>query len=95
MIEQILISILSSLTYSFIFYIKKREQKDSEDFNKFKLASTLLVGVMVGAVFGYRGIEVRVDTIETFLAANIGIIAIVESILKALYRRFIKNSRNK
>lgn len=91
MIQSIILSLVSAASYSIIFYIKKKESFDPEDFNKFKFGSTLLVGLSIGGVLVYTGSPITQEAIETQLVAYAGITALVESILKFVYRKFLRD----
>lgn len=95
MLQTILISAVSAVSYSIIFYAKKKGSLEPEDFKPFKFASTLLVGLAVGLAFLYLGNPITEKGIQTQLAAYTGVIAVVESILKTIYRKWKKMKNSK
>lgn len=88
-IAQIGMAVFSAAAYSIVFYAKHKEGSLEEDFDPKKFASTLIVGVGVGVGYGLSGVDVTQAGIEEQLAAYAGTVAIVESGLKYLYRRFL------
>lgn len=87
MVEEIIISVGSALVYSFSFYVKKFSSTEGEPFKPYKLLSTLIVGLVIGVGLFLSGDQIGRLTFMEIIAANIGAIAVVESILKALYRQ--------
>lgn len=76
---------VAAAVYSVVFYAKKRE--DGQDFDPAKFASTIVVGVFVGAFLSINGMDVTEENVTEMLVANVGVIALVESILKTIYRK--------
>ena len=80
-------AILASLVYSLIFYVKKAvRKKDPPEFDYAKLGATLVVGLVIGIVFYIGGVPIATEAVETQLIAYAGVVALVESILKLIYR---------
>lgn len=87
--QAILSSMGSALVYSFLFYAKKRAGKDSQTLDVRKLAATLIVGAVIGVFYGYYGIPIDEPTVMEQLATYAGTIALVESVLKLVYRSYM------
>lgn len=77
---------LMAAVYSVLFYAKARQQEDAE-FDPTKFGATLLVGVAVGVSIALGGGELFQGTIETKLASYAGVVALVETVLKPVYRQ--------
>lgn len=88
MVEAVIKAVVAALVYSIVFYIKKRESAKPEDFNRFKFISTLIVGVIIGLALWSSGVPLSQMTLAEELAAMTGTIALVESVLKTLYRSY-------
>lgn len=89
LVQQTLMGMMLAAVYSVVFYSKKRANETNfEDFNTSKFMATVVVGAIVGAGFAMLGLEVSADTIELTLASYVGVIAIVESLLKVVWRTF-------
>jgi hypothetical protein len=95
MIENIAFSVGAALMYSLIFYLKKYDLEEKEEFNKWKFISTLSVGAVVGVGSAFAGYDITYTNIEAKLVAYAGAIAAVESVLKMAYRRYKKIKRKR
>ena len=85
--ETVGIAVISALVYSVIFYCKKAMKPDKPpEFDYMKLASTLIVGLIIGIAFCLSGLAITAEAIEVQLIAYAGVVALVESILKIIYR---------
>lgn len=85
-LQAILACVSSAVVYSLMFYAKKRARDPSTEFEPIKLASTLIVGAIIGVFYGYYGIPIEQPTISQQLATYAGTIALVESVLKFIVR---------
>lgn len=90
MIESIILALVSAVAYSVVFYVKKNKPDDPEDFEPFNFGATVLVGLGVGVMYVYSGTEITQQGIETQLIIYGGTVMMVESILKAVYRRVVE-----
>jgi hypothetical protein len=89
--EQVLLAVGSALAYSLVFYAKNRAG-DPEDFKPKKLLATLIVGLAVGIGYGLAGVEITQELIFAQLSMYAGTTALVESIIKAIYRQIKEGS---
>lgn len=85
-LQGIAASMGSALVYSLIFYAKKRASTDKEAINFKKLGATIVVGGIIGAMYGYYGMPIEQATISEKLVTYAGTIALVESGIKTAYR---------
>jgi len=90
MYEDIILAVISALAYSLIFFLKKREKDIGEPYDYFKLGATLIVGLVIGLAIHFSGVDLTQVSLEQKLVMYAGAIALVESILKTLVRRFRK-----
>lgn len=74
----------SAAIYSLLWYARKRRKSD-EPFNKYKFAGTIVVGAIVGGGFALTGTPITVETISAALTANIGVISVLEPVLKIVF----------
>ena len=89
--ETVAYAIVAALAYSLIFYVKKAvREKNPPEFDYTKLGATLVVGLVIGIVFYIGGVPIATEAVETQLIAYAGVVALVESILKLIYRAIKK-----
>ncbi len=86
----ILYAILAAVVYSASHYLKK-SASDPKKFDFMKFLSTVIVGAGVGLYFAYMNTPITEQSVTAQLALLTGIIAIVENVLKWMYRA-IKSS---
>ena len=85
--ETIGYAIIAALIYSVVFYAKHYFKPGKpESFDPTKLGATLLVGVVLGGIFYAGDLAITAEAVETQLIAYAGIVALVESVLKLVYR---------
>ena len=91
--DTIITAILAAIAYSLIFYVKKYyKETNPESFDPTKLLATILVGLIVGVAMHFTGDPLSQETLQNQLVAYTGIVAIVETLLKSLYRAIAKVS---
>lgn len=81
--DQLLYSIAAAVVYGLAGYFKS----SGESFDKKKFLTTVAIGVVVGIIMAYC--KLSYEGAYNF-ALSAGIIAIVENVLKAIWRRGIK-----
>lgn len=91
-IEQLLLSVGAALVYSVVFYAKNYAGDEPEKFEWKKFTATLIVGLIIGIASGLAGIDVTQQFIYEQLAMYAGTIALVETIIKAIYKELKKGS---
>ena len=83
---------MMAAVYSALFYMKKRAKKDDpEDFDKTKFGATVLVGAGIGVSLALAGAEITATNIHETLPMYVGMVAIVESFLKTVWRILAAN----
>ena len=94
--EPLVTAIFAAILYSLIWWASKNVDptKPSESFDFINLGATVLIGAFVGAYATLAGSPISQMSIETQLAANGAVIAVIEKVLKTLYRwleaRYVK-----
>ena len=86
--EPLVTAIFAAVLYSLIWWAAKNADptKPSPEFDWFSLGATVVIGAFVGAAAILSGSPLSQLGIETQLAASGAIIAVIEKILKTLYR---------
>ena len=84
MMNEILTALGSATVLSLLTYFTKWQK--GEVFDILKLLRTLLIGLALGIVAKLGGAELTAENWETYLAANAGIIAVIDQIIKAVGR---------
>lgn len=90
-VEQVILSAIAAAVYSFVFFAKAKAKDPEEPFNPFKLAATIVVGVIVGVIYSVMGVDFTQQDISTQLTAYAGTVAVLESIMKAIWRQYLSN----
>ena len=86
--EPLVTAIFAAVLYSLIWWTAKNVDptKPSENFDFMSLGATVLIGAFVGAYATLAGSPLTQMSIETQLAANGAVIAVIQKILTTLYR---------
>ena len=86
--QPLITAIFAAVLYSLIWWAAKNVDptKPSPAFDFFSLGATVLIGAFVGAYATLAGSPLTQMSIETQLAANGAVIAVIEKILKTMYR---------
>jgi len=81
------IAILSAVVYSLSMYVKKHLNPDNpQSFDTVKFLTTLIWGIIVGAILQFSGLPITEQSVEEQFIAYAGLIAITENIVKAIVR---------
>jgi len=88
-IQPIILAVIGALIYSLLWYSRQvvDPTKETPEFEPLKLISTLIVGACIGLVSVLSGTEISQAGIEAQLASYGFLVAIVEQIGKAVYRK--------
>ncbi len=91
----ILLSVLIAIFYSLFIFVKKRlkEEGDLEEFDKKKLAWTISVGLAVGVIAAYNGIELTWQNIGRYwpiLSSQTAVIILADHLSKFVMRIYHK-----
>jgi len=89
-IQAVILAAFSAAGYSLAFYVKKRAKKNPDNFNPYKLASTVIVGVFVGISLQLSGVDFGQEQLAAEIGTYTGTVALLESVLKTLYREFLE-----
>ncbi len=82
----ILATILSAAVYGLIFWWKARQGQDPPSpFDRYKFAATLVVALIIGIIAAFSGISLSETDFLLQMGAYAGYVAMVETILKALF----------
>ena len=86
-IGTILISIFAAVVYSMSMYVKKcLNPENPQSFDALKFLATVIVGAIVGAVMAISEIPITEESFEKQFMAYMGLVALVENLLKIAYR---------
>lgn len=83
--EQVVISILVAVFVSLTTYAGKVQ--NGEEFDWYKIIRTGVIGLALGGYAAYSGYQITGENWEGYLAANAGFVAVLDQILKAVYRK--------
>jgi len=86
--QPLITAIFAAVLYSLIWWAAKNVDptKPSESFDFMSLGATVLIGAFVGAYATLAGSPLTQMSIETQLASNGAVIAVIQKILTTLYR---------
>ncbi len=84
--ETIGYAIIAALVYSVVFFAKHHLKDKPESFDWQKLGATLIVGAVIGGMFYLGDLAITAEAVEAQLIAYVGIVAIVESVIKIVVR---------
>lgn len=91
-VETVGAALVGSAVYSVVFYYKEHEDpEDPENLEPKKMLATLVVGLGIGVSFALTEQDLTFLAFEEQMAAYAGIVAVVESGIKTVYRRLKKN----
>lgn len=90
--EQIAMSLGMAILLSLVTYMSKMQ--GGEAFDAYKALRTLLIGVVIGGIAYAKDYHINMENWESYLAANVGIIAMLDQGLKFIWRLF-DNKNNK
>lgn len=71
--------------YGSLWFLRKH-RKNGEPLNRAKLTGTILLSAGIGASLALSGAEVTPENIVAGVTANIGLLAVIEPVLKELFR---------
>lgn len=81
---EFIIPVLGAIVYSLVFMLKS--QQDGEKLDVFKFATTAIIGFVIGVLMYGAGIPITEQDIGVQLVTYAGLTAIVESVLKIVWR---------
>ena len=88
-IQPIILAVIGALIYSLLWYSRQvvDPTKETPEFEPWKLVSTLVVGACIGLVSVLSGVDITQAGIEAQLASYGFLVAVVEQVGKAVYRK--------
>jgi hypothetical protein len=87
LVSQLLVAVVGAAVYALVFYAKNNAV-DIDNFDWGKFGATLLVGAIIGGVnFAFGGILPTSGGVESALVLYAGATALVETVIKAIWRR--------
>jgi len=84
MIETVLIAVFSAALYALLGYLKSVEEEPDIT----KAGATMILGALIGVLLATSGIDVTQINVMEQMTIYIGLVAVIENVLKALVRRF-------
>ena len=82
----VIATILSAAVYGIIFWWKARQGQDPPPpFDAYKFGATMVVALIVGIIAAFSGITLSETDFLLQMGAYAGYVAMVETILKALF----------
>lgn len=85
-ISAIILAMIAGAGYGVLFYVKA-QQNSGEEFNYEKFGATVLLAAIIGLAMGVAGMPVTQVTLEVQLAAYVGYVVVLETILKLIWRK--------
>lgn len=85
---EILWSVIIAMGIAFVTFASKRQK--GEAFDGQKLVRTMAIGLVLGLIAYFSGFTLTVDNWEAYLTANAGAVAVVEQVLKIVWRLVVK-----
>ena len=82
----IIATILSAVAYGLIFFWKARQGQDPPPpFDAYKFGATMIVAIIIGVIAAFSGITLTEADLILQMGAYAGYVAMLETILKALF----------
>jgi len=89
-LQAVVLSAVCAAAYSVVFYFKTKSGDNTEKYDPKRLAATMLVGVGVGVSYELMGMDFSQQELSQRLVAYAGTVALVESLIKVGWRRYLK-----
>ncbi len=87
----VLATVFSAAAYGIIFWWKARQTQDpTPPFDAYKFVATLIVALIIGLISAFTGSTFNEEYFLLQLGAYAGYVAMIETILKALFGNFIE-----
>ena len=85
-ISAIILAALAGALYGGLFFVKAR-QSSGEEFNYSLFGATVLLAAIIGIALGATGMPVTQATVEVQIAAYVGYVVVLETLLKLIWRK--------
>jgi len=84
-VSAIILATLAGAGYGVLFYVKA-QQSSGETFDYWKFGATVLLAALIGTAMGVSGMPVTQATVEVQIAAYVGYVVVLETVLKLIWR---------
>jgi len=81
----IILAMIAGAGYGVLFYVKAH-QNSGEEFDYWKFGATVLLAALIGVAMGAAGMPVTQASLEVQLAAYVGYVVVLETVLKLIWR---------
>ena len=78
------ISVLTAVFIGLLTYFAKL--KNGEQFDSFKLARTVIIGIVIGVVAFLSQYELTMENYQSYIMANMGLVTMIDQGLKLIWR---------
>lgn len=85
---EVALGILFGAVYGLVWFARARQKGNGEELDLKKLGATLLVGAGVGGAMAASGANLDYGSFVTRMSGYIGVITVVEALLKTLVNRW-------
>ena len=87
-VQAVLMSMVAAALYAGTAYASKNRKGESFSFKS--MGETVVVAAVVGVIMHFKGIEISSENFEGYMAANAGLVAVLDkgwSFLRNAYRK--------
>ena len=85
-VSAIVLAMLAGAGYGVLFFVKA-QQNSGEEFDYWKFGATVLLAAIIGVAMGAVGMPVTQVALEVQLAAYVGYVVVLETVLKLIWRK--------
>ncbi len=85
-ISAIGLAAIAGAGYGVLFFVKAN-QNSGEEFNYWRFGATVLLAAIIGIAMGATGMPVTQATVEVQVAAYVGYVVVLETLLKVIWRK--------
>ena len=85
-VSTIVLAMLAGAGYGVLFFVKA-QQNSGEEFDYWKFGATVLLAAIIGVAMGAVGMPVTQVALEVQLAAYVGYVVVLETVLKLIWRK--------
>ncbi len=85
-VSTIVLAMLAGAGYGILFFVKA-QQNSGEEFDYWKFGATVLLSAIIGVAMGAVGMPVTQVALEVQLAAYVGYVVVLETVLKLIWRK--------
>ena len=85
-VSTIVLAMIAGAGYGVLFFVKA-QQNSGEEFDYWKFGATVLLAAIIGVAMGAVGMPVTQVALELQLAAYVGYVVVLETVLKLIWRK--------